>query len=289
MRRDLTNIDEIKVEYDAERDDLFFLVVSNSKLNVISYNLNEINSLLANQTIDLAQLSIDSLNFNINLSAITFQSKLLAFAHEQSLHYFDISNCKLLNSKNFQEQSMNIEYFMNPTNMPLNSFKYLSAVENSDNLVMLDNMGNIHFVLNCYKSNEIKSFRSKDFVFESFKLNQDKLLGCDVVNFKLVCFDLKRAKENNSFNKSFFTIDFANSKDIQHYGLSLSNKNIYLIEKKKNLRFFDVINTDEFKAKQTANLTLYTEATSVLCSKEFISLSMKDRKVISFLISDKDN
>ncbi|RNA30370.1 NACHT and WD repeat domain-containing 2-like, partial [Brachionus plicatilis] len=28
MRRDLTNIDEIKVEYDADRDDLFFLVVS---------------------------------------------------------------------------------------------------------------------------------------------------------------------------------------------------------------------------------------------------------------------
>ncbi|RNA05520.1 hypothetical protein BpHYR1_044150, partial [Brachionus plicatilis] len=40
---------------------------------------------------------------------------------------------------------------------------------------------------------------------------------------------------------------------------------------------------------QTANLTLYAEATSVLCSNEFISLSMKDRKVISFLLSDKDN
>ncbi|RNA28445.1 hypothetical protein BpHYR1_037626 [Brachionus plicatilis] len=150
-------------------------------------------------------------------------------------------------------------------------------------------MGNIHFVQYCYKSNVIKSFRSKDFVFESFKLNKDKLLGCDVVNFKLVCFDLKKAIENNSFNDSFFIIDFAKSKDIQHYGLSLSNKNIYLIEKKKNLRFFDVINADEFKAKQTANLTLYVEATSVLCSNEFISLSMKDKKVISFLISDKDN
>ncbi|RMZ98119.1 hypothetical protein BpHYR1_032582 [Brachionus plicatilis] len=292
MRRDLTNVDHIKIEYDTKRDDLFVVTISNKKVNFISYNLNEINPAISNQYVDLSQLLIESHHLNINQFTISFNKKLLVYTHDQSLYYFDTTNGKLLNSKSFREQSMNIDYFLNPTSLSLCYFKNLAPVEKSDNLILLDNIGNIYFVHYLVETNEIRSFRTKNFIFDSFTINKDKLLACDLVNFKLVCFDLAKAEQNLSFHGSFFAIDFEKSKNLQHYGLSTSNKNVYLIENKKNLRFFDLfdlINGEKLKVKQTANLVLYAEVTSVLCSDEFISLSMKDKKVVSFLISDKKN
>ena len=36
-------------------------------------------------------------------------------------------------------------------------------------------------------------------------------------------------------------------------------------------------------------LFLYTDVTSVICSSQFVSFSMKDRKLVSYLIADKNN
>ena len=291
MRKDLTNIDQIKTKYVSQQNELFLIVYSNGKLSVVTFNLNEINLPFCNQFIDLSQPSIESLNYlSVKNCTVTFQNKHLALSYDQSLYFFEISNGKLLNTNNFQQLSMNIDYFLDPSSMPLTSFKYICSIEINDNLIILDNNGNIYFVEFISKKNQIKSFRSKNFCFESFSVNKDKLIGCDVVNFKLVCFDLSKASKNGTFNNSYFTIDFDKSKNIQHYGLSLSNQYIYLIENMKYLRFFN-INDDakQFNVQPTANLTLIAQVTSVLCSNEFISFSIKDRKVISFLISNKDS
>lgn len=290
LRKEFTNIDQIKVKFDNQKKELFLIINSNGKLNIITLNLNEINLQFCNQNINLSQISIESFNLSIKNSTITFQNKHLALCHDQSLYLFDISNGTLLNSNNFQQLSMNIDYFLNPSSMPLTNFKSISSIEMSDSLIILDNNGNIYFVEFVTKTNQFKSFRSKGFIFESFSLNKDKLIGCDLVNFKLVCFDLSKVSQNGTFNNSFFTIDFHKSKNIQHYGLNFSNQFIYLIENKKYLRFFNITNdSNKFNAEQTASLTLIAQVTSVLCSNEFISFSIKDRKVISFLISHKDN
>ena len=73
------------------------------------------------------------------------------------------------------------------------------------------------------------------------------------------------------------------------YGLSSDNTYFFLVENSKLLRFFKFSDDNETQTnelKLVSDLYLYCKPMSIICNSEFISLSMTDSKVISYLIGD---
>ena len=85
--------------------------------------------------------------------------------------------------------------------------------------------------------------------------------------------------ENNDFIEApSFTLE---TKLLDLYGLSLNSKYFYIIENKKFLKLF---RTSDFK--NIGEMVLYYFCDLAICSNDYLSISLQDKKVISFLIVD---
>jgi hypothetical protein len=169
-------------------------------------------------------------------------------------------------------------YFLSPTNLFLNNIFNLNACINSDNIIGQGNLKNILFISYNNNSNKIRiqTTNSRQ-SFDSYVLNKNILLAYDMNNEQLIGYNLNELKP---FNKIEFQINIDKSL-IQTFGLSQDCKYVYIIEKRTTLKFYRLID-----CKKIAETLLYSLVRDVTCSDEFISLSMQDKRVISFLIVD---
>jgi hypothetical protein len=107
---------------------------------------------------------------------------------------------------------------------------------------------------------------------------------------KFVFYDLDRLVRHDKKSVLFEKQFAAESVIPEHlYGMSGENKYFYAIENNKMLKFFKVVENDQFsELKLVGDIYLYCKPRCVTCSEEFIGLSMADRKLISYLIGDSD-
>ncbi|CAF0714512.1 unnamed protein product [Brachionus calyciflorus] len=267
-------------------DNIKYFLISNH-LNDIKISILNEQNIIDNFTLDLPQFE----NSIIVKACSTSLNSIIVLFTSDNLYFINSKNGAILNSKDLTKQDTDIEYFLSPTNIPINNFYTLTSIENTDNLLMLDNIGNIHYIEYIFKFNEIKNFKSSHFKFNSLKVNKNLLLAHELNESKLVCFDLNQVLCDRSFKTIYFTIDLNKDEYLSNFGLSLENTYAYTIENKKKFKFYQFEKIDQkfLKVEKTAELMLYAEVTSVLGARDFISFGMKDRKVVSFLIGDKNN
>ena len=87
-----------------------------------------------------------------------------------------------------------------------------------------------------------------------------------------------------SLNENIVFETFLNSDRIfSQFGLSPNLKYIYFIENKRVLKFISLSNNIK---NSIIEIPMYNQIRSIVCSNEFISMILQNRRVVSFLIND---
>ena len=229
--------------------------------------------------------SADSLLENATITS-TFTEAYLSVFFNSILSYYDLKSSKLILAKDLSQHDLNQEYFLSPTNLITNKLNCLTPIENSHNLIALNNSNEL--VLMCFNSNDLnKTFKQiksglvndKGMKFDSFKLSKNHLIAFNRIISKLFIFNLNNVLNANSFAKAEFELLTKN--DLKLYGFSSNVENIYTVESKKILKFYNCA-----KNKIMAEIPLYSETNCIVCSNDYMVLAMKDKRIISYLICD---
>ena len=174
---------------------------------------------------------------------------------------------------------------MSPTNLFSNKLRNLISLENTHNLIALNNLNDL-ILIKLEKGKSYKIIKSSlrnnsEMKFESFKINKMQLIAFCKTNSKLYGFDLEQVLAQSSFEKPKFQIQVIN---LNSYGFGIDTCHFYTIENKKNLKFYEYRG-----AKKIAEIALYYEPQLIACSRDFLTIAIKDKRVISYLIMDKEN
>ncbi|CAF0801193.1 unnamed protein product [Brachionus calyciflorus] len=281
-RKEISIVEKIKFLSDIHKKELFILFQQKNAIlvhNLTEKTFNNPSKLEQNSTIDLSSISLNDGQFKIKNSCLVQQSQLIAIFHHPTLYLISPKNGSTIASKQISDLK---------TNSDKNFNHNLISIENTDAFIMLDNIGNLVYVNFNVKSNDIEYFPSNNYKFESFKINKRFLLAYTKIESKILCFDLDSVLNEKSFKNNYFTLDI-NSDKLLHYGLSLENNYLFLVKNRKDLCFYRINGNNSDKIGKDSELMLHAEATSILCTNDFISISTMDRKVVSYLICDKDN
>ena len=115
--------------------------------------------------------------------------------------------------------------------------------------------------------------------FESFCASENKLIALNKIKSKLYGFNIDKILMKNSFSEFEFEIKV---NDITSFGFSSDLKCVFTIENRRLLQFYKCEET----TKKLAEIPLYSDTGCVMCTKDFLVLSMKDRRIISYFIYD---
>lgn len=243
----------------------------------ISLDKSQENELLldSNSELDLKPLLVTNNNFDLLL---TNKSNLLLLSSDTDLVLVDLDQKKLLAKESFQNQDKSsIKYF--------SSLKCVS--KNSDNLVGLNNLNNLiylkykkhHNKLSCSRINHNSEKRS----FNSFEINEHKLVAHDEKNKKLIGYNLSKP-----FSK-FFEINLQELL-LNKYNLSPNNSYVFTIENSKILKLFRIDDSNKVgDTNKVCDSIMYSEVKNVLCTEDYICMSMQDKRIIAFLIVDSSS
>lgn len=275
MEQKIKNELDVGTDYkslvDKSRKELFILTKENISHKIVLYHFNQDS---INNKFQAVNISIQTQDFEtLKNSCISCLSQILVILVDNNFHFFDTKTGSNLNTKQISESSPSKKKEQN----------YLTALDKSDDFIFLDDCGTLNYIEYDPKLNDVK-IQTTNLIFDSFKINKNLFIGYDKTNLKLFCFDLDITKKENSFSSVYFSIDL--EEPLNHYGLSLDNRNMYVISNKKNLKFYQI---NKNQVEKPYEILLYSEVMSVLCTNQYITLSMRDNKVISFLINDKNN
>ena len=220
-----------------------------------------------------------------------FQSKIIVLFYDCSIFFIDSNNGMILFIKDFSLPEVDADYFLSPTNLQTNQLIKLTPVECCvDAILATSNLKHLNFITFDRSLNKIgKKFRSKN-QFESFQTNQSLLCAFDKSKNKILFYELKRANKRSSFGDAFLFEIEKNSltQPLNFYGFSSLNKYFYLIENNRDLKFYK-LSPDKKSCFLIGEIFLYHSVAFVICNEEYICLGMNDRKLVSFLITDRDN
>lgn len=220
-------------------------------------------------------------------SALTFKNdeSLLITFFNSVLSYFDTKTAKLVLRKDLSQHDMNKEYFLSPTNLITNKLICLTPIVDTHHFVALNNSNEL-VLMSLYfdKTNpSVKSMQSgtgDSKLFESFNMNHDFLVAFNRKDSKLIGYNLKSLLRSTSFDNYDFAIVVHNP---SIYGFGKQSDHLFIIESKKKVKFYNCS-----KNKLLAEIPLYSETNLIACSEDFLILSMKDNRIISYLICDSN-
>lgn len=219
--------------------------------------------------------------------AITQKSKLIVIYLNTQLLFVELETKNIILCHKINRINVNsVKYFLSPTNLALNKLNNLKSISaNTDNLISQGNLNNLILINYDYELKKLRIYKTDDLepkrMFVSYVLNQLIVLAYDKLNEELIGFKLNTNDNNpNVFENISFKTSIHKSV-IDSFGLSSDNKYVYVIEQKKNLRFFRYEDS-----KKIAETVVYSRIGNVSCSDEYISLTMQNNRVISFLIVD---
>ncbi len=266
--------------FQTNQNDLLIFSENLSKIEMYKINVNEtqksINSLILkpNGLIDLS--SYGSIDNNNNV-CLTCKNNLLVLSINSELLFIDINSKQVILKHNIENENKRLKYFLTPVNLSLNKLKYLKSTFNN-NLIGLGNLNNLMAINYDFKENRLKIYDSNDSTsmqFESFEINENKVIAYG--NGQLVGFDLG---DSNPFSKPSFSIKL-NGSTIEMFGLSMNKNYVYFIENRTVLKFYRWNDNEKIGETQ-----LHCKPINIICTNDYLSLAMQDRKIISFLICD---
>jgi len=253
--------------------------LNNNQIETYKINVNETqkNTLILkpNGFIDLSSYgSIDDDNV-----CLTNTNNLLVLSINSELIFIDINSKQIILKRNIENETKSLKYFLTPVILSLNKLKHLKSTFN-DNLIGLGNLNNLISINYDSKENKLKIYDSNDskqlsILFESFIINENKVIAYGSKD-QLIGFNLA---DPSPFSKSIFSIKLNGSVDL--FGLSLNNKYVYIVENHKILKFYRWNDNEKIGETQ-----LYCKPINIMCTDDYLSLAMQDRRIISFLIVD---
>jgi len=280
--------DNIKIDY-------FYLLIETTNqfghetfIDFYKINLgNALNdSLKPSQSlkIEVYTFKRDSLLENATVTSVEKNNYLVHF-YNSILTYIDLKTKVVLFTIDFFKRDLNLEYFLSPTNLFSNKLKNLTSIKNTHNTLALNNLGDLVLIKfekhNNYKIIKSSSSNNGSIKFESFKMNENKLIAYDKINSKLYGFNLDQILAMNSFDRTLFQIDVIN---MNLFGFSIDCRYFFTIENKKKLKFYDMS-----RVKNIAEIFLYFDAQIMVCSSDYLTIAVKDKRIISYMIMDYDN
>jgi hypothetical protein len=197
------------------------------------------------------------------------------------LLFYDKNELFMINSENLSTvaKSEVIDYkLIHGLNKIENNLKILHEIEGSDDLIALNDKNQFVYVKlekDLLKVQEIELNKR----FTTFRIQKKILVAFDEIENELNGFDLGQPQEE-IFKTPLFSISVPDG-NLQHFCISSNSQYLCTIQ---NMKILDMYQTKD--AKRIAHLPLYSEANSMCISDDFVSLAMKDRKVLSYFIAD---
>jgi hypothetical protein len=221
---------------------------------------------------------------------LTSKNQRMVLYYEGELYVINTELCQVLARENISSPQITMDYFLSPTNLNPTHLIKMTSIEETDLSIALNNLNNLVIInyipgegkiLMCAILNE----DGEPVRASSFKINSNALAYFDKFENKLTVVDLKSLLSTRRLKiKSknvLYEIKLAKDAILAHYGLSEDNTYAFLVENKKLLRFYNLRTRREI-----AIIPMYSEIDNLKCNQDFISMSMQDNKVISFLIND---
>ena len=209
-------------------------------------------------------------------ACLTQKSKLVAFSSENKLLIYNLKNKVLALQKNLSDYELIAKKLIK-----------LQQVKNSDDILCLNESNDLILVkLDDLSESNFKliSTASFDKKFDGYKLIDDVLALYDTVQGKL--FITKLNQIENLFTKEniIFELDLDKNRIYTQFGVSPNLKYVSFLENKRILKFVNINNKNEI-----AEIPLGNQGRSMVCSNEYISMIIQNRRVISFLIVEKND
>lgn len=250
-------------------------LLSINKINLDKeFNIKREKSLNSKDLLDLSSCSsTNDLFTNENNGVITNKNEIFVIALNLQFVFVDLNSKTVLNKFTFNERSKMLNQISNLRN----------TSKQEDNIVCLSSWNSLIYIDYNLSLNRVLIYDSFDDlqqrIFVSFVVDENKLVAYDESNRKLIGFYLNSSNES-PFKNLLFEIQLLDSK-LETFGLSINGSYIYLIENQKVLKFY---RWNEIT--RIAETFLFMNTNNVLCTDEYICMSMQDRKIISFLIVD---
>lgn len=148
---------------------------------------------------------------------LTDKNQFMAVSYGNHLIY--CGNDSILSSKDLNDNEMDIEYFLSPTNIPIKELKFLQPIKGTDNLLALDFSNRL--VRITYENNSVIRMFNLNKIFSSFKLYDRTIVAHNTENSEIIISNIDENKLVHKFTCSAIT----------KYGLDSSKKYLYLVEK----------------------------------------------------------
>ena len=220
---------------------------------------------------------------------LTAKNSVFVLCIEHELLFINLTTCNVLTKYSIGNQTNSLKYFLSPTNVFSNSFLDLQPIENSDSLIGLDNLNNLNLIAYHLEANKFRSASNDWLTFESFEIKKNIIVAFDKARNTLVGYNVDQIKSDkaenlvNPFRSQLFKIELMEA-ELKRFGLSSDCKYLHLIVNEKLLKFYRL---DDMNL--IGELLLYSSPIQMLCSDDYICMSMIDRRVISFLICDPND
>ena len=197
------------------------------------------------------------------------------------LVFYDKDELFMINSENLSTvaKSEVINYqLIHALNKKENNSKVLHEIEGTDDVIALNDKNQFVYVSLDKDLLKVQAVESNK-RFTKFRIQKKLLVAFDELDNYLNGFDLGQTQEE-CFRTPLFLIS-VNDENLQHFCISSNSQYLCTIQ---NMKIVSMYQTKD--AKRIAHLPLYSEANSMCVSDDFVSLAMKDRKVLSYFIAD---
>lgn len=241
-----------------------------------------------NLTIPVKSNELNEQTFILNDICLTSSKKYLVFFLNNQLFYVDINKKEIVIQKTITSNYIDsIDYFITPINVSMNSLYNFSNIlndidkyEDNNDVICMNSFKQISIQRYCKLNERISTILSETNCFESFKTSGNVLLAFSKQLNKLMCFDLCRVIDEKSLDSTKNVFKYKlNKSRLDNYGISSDFKYFFIVKDLKIILLF------RWSDKQLVReFPMYSQIVHVFCSSEFISLGMKDRRIVSFVI-----
>ena len=156
-------------------------------------------------------------------------------------------------------------------------------------MLLNQNLNNLNMITYNLEANKFRSSSNDWQTFESFEIEKNLIVAFDKTKNILFGYNVEEIMsgkaENivNPFKSQLFKIELMED-ELKRFGLSSDCKYLHLVVNEKLLKFYRL---DDMNL--IGEMLLYSSPIQMLCSEEYICMSMVDQRIISFLICDKIN
>ena len=214
------------------------------------------------------------------------------------LMVIDADSSKLLYAHDMNKPSMDMDYFVSPTNVTANQLRSLSGLvvarhkqdeSTKSHVCALNNLNDMVIVGYDEQTRtfSMKTSSKTPYKFSSFQTHtaNGMLVAYDNVSLKLSVFDTSRLvatqQQQQTWCKPLYQVDTRDTL-LDVYGWSADGYWLYVIEDRSLIRAYRASD-----GELLGEMHLYADASSAVCTRDFVVASLQDRKVVSFLLLDR--